>query len=443
MELQTLFPAHIAEMTLRSKTLCEREGYELLAIHAGQLKRAFLDDMEYPFKANPHFKSWCPLDNLPHSWVVFNPNLNKPTLVILHSEAFWYEQPNLSTAPWVRMFHVELIARPDQVDRILPYDRKRAVYIGEHIEVAQALGFELVNPEAALSFLSYYRAIKTDYELQCIRRANETAIRGHRAVAEIWAQGASEFDCLMVYMQATQQRENEMHYPPIIGENEHAAILHYRGKSTLPQRRGEHRSLMIDAGANYAGYAADISRSYSGKDASDEYKALIEGVAHIAQALVLKLKPGMAFADLHHQAHVHIAQLLIQFGICSINAEDIVENQISHVFMPHGIGHFIGLQVHDVGGNLANEYGQLAPSPQNYPQLKSTRTIAPAMALTIEPGIYFIDSLLHQLQESAVGRTINWQKVEALSPYGGIRIEDNIIIHSNRNENVTRELGLG
>ena len=443
MEQHTLFPAHMAEMTLRASRLCEREGYEVLAIHAGQWKRAFLDDIEYPFKANPHFKSWCPLDNLPHSWVIFNPLLNKPTLVILHSEAFWYEQPRLSTAPWLNMFHVELIARPDQVDSLLPYDKKRSVYIGEHLEVAQALGFEFINPEAALNFFSYHRAIKTDYELQCIRRANEVAIRGHRAVADVWPQGASEFDCLMAYMQATQQRECEMHYPPIIGQNEHAAILHYRGKNKLPARAGKHRSLMIDAGASYSGYAADISRTYAGKNACSEFKALIKGVEHIGQRLVQKLVPGMAFADLHHQAHLHIAQLLIQFGLCRLNAEDIVSNQVSHVFMPHGIGHLIGLQVHDVGGNLANEQGALAPSPKNYPQLKSTRLLAPNMALTIEPGIYFIDSLLHKLQESEVGRTIHWEKVEALAPYGGIRIEDNIIIHSNRNENVTRELGLG
>lgn len=442
MELYTLFPAHIEEMMLRANRLSEREGYEVIAIHAGQLKRAFLDDMEYPFKANPHFKSWCPLDNLAHSWVVFNPQRNKPTLVILHSEAFWYEQPNLSTAPWLPMFHVELIGRPDQVDRILPYDKKRAVYIGEHIEVAQALGFELINPEAALSYFSFFRAIKTDYELQCIRRANELAIRGHRAVADVWPQGASEFDCLMAYMQATQQRESEMHYPPIIGQNEHAAILHYRGKDPLPQRGGEHRSLMIDAGANYAGYTADISRTYPGMDASEAFLSLIKGVDSIAQALVSKLAPGVAFADLHHQAHIHIAELLIQFDLCSLSAEDIVKSQVSHVFMPHGIGHFIGLQVHDVGGNLANESGQFATSPKNYPQLKTTRILTSNMALTIEPGIYFIDSLLHQLQESQVGRTINWHKVEALAPHGGIRIEDNVIIHSSRNENVTRELGL-
>ncbi len=442
MELHTLFPAHIAEMKLRTNRLCEREGYELLAIHAGQLKRQFLDDMEYPFKPNPHFKAWCPLANMPHSWILVSAQQEKPTLVILSADEFWVEQPNLDREAWLNMFHVELISRPDQIDRLLPYEKSRAVYIGEHIEVAQALGFLQVNPEPAISYLNFHRALKTEYEQQCLRRANEVAIRGHLAVAEAWHSGASEFDCLLAYMQASRQGENEVHYPHIIGQNEHAAILHYQGRSPLALPIGQRRSLMIDAGANWAGYAADISRSYAGADAIDEYAELIMAIDEVTQALAMEVKPGMAFADLHGRAHLQIAQLLFAFGFCSMDPEEMVAKQISHVFMPHGIGHFIGLQVHDVGSNLLDERGLLAPSPENYPKLKTTRELQPRMAFTIEPGIYFIDVLLNRLQDSGYSKAMNWKRIAEFAPYGGIRIEDNIIMHRDRNENVTRELGL-
>lgn len=442
MERQILFPAHIAEMKRRANSLCEHEGYELLAIHAGQPKRQFLDDMEYPFKPNPHFKAWCPLNNAPHSWVLITPQQEKPTLVILNADEFWVEQPKLDQASWLTMFHVELISRPDQIDRLLPYDKSRAVYLGEHLEVAQALGFTQVNSEPALSYFNYYRALKTDYEQQCVRVANRIAIQGHRAVALAWQKGASEFDCLLAYIAASRQGENDVPYPHIIGQNEHAAILHYRGKSLTPLGIGERRSLMIDAGANWLGYGADISRTYAGADASTKFNDLIQMLDQVVQSLVAQLKPGMAFADLHGQAHLEIARVLAYFELCSLTPEDMVAKQISHVFMPHGIGHLLGLQVHDVGGNLLNERGALASSPPNYPKLKTTRELQVGMVFTIEPGIYFIPSLLNQLQDSAYSSSMNWQVIAELSPYGGIRIEDNIILHADRTENITRELGL-
>ncbi|CUS47794.1 MAG: Xaa-Pro dipeptidase [Idiomarinaceae bacterium HL-53] len=442
MDFHSLFPEHLRVLKERASRLCEREHIDLLAIHAGQPKRLFLDDMEYPFKANPHFKSWCPLDSLEHSWVLFSPQKVKPTLVVLHSDEFWVEQPALEAALWLSMFHVELISRPDEIDKLLPYDKQRTVYLGEHIEVAQALGFTQFNPEPVISFLNYHRALKTDYELQCIRRANEVAIRGHRAVAEAWQAGASEFECLLAYLQKTEQGENEVPYTHIIGQNEHAAILHYRGKSRKQLAPGFHRSLMIDAGASWHGYAADISRSYAGKDAHDEFAELVVAIDQITQALAQEVRPGMSFGDLHQQAHLQIAQLIFAFGFCQMDPEDIVKNKISQVFMPHGIGHLLGLQVHDVGGQLSDERGTIAPAPESYPTLKTTRLLEPRMVFTIEPGLYFIDVLLNKLQDSANSKYMNWNRIAEFQPYGGIRIEDNIALHRDRNENITRELGL-
>ncbi|WP_113906717.1 Xaa-Pro dipeptidase [Aliidiomarina celeris] len=442
MSANNLFKRHISEMKQRADQLCEREGLTLIAIHAGQIKRQFLDDMEYPFKASPLFKAWCPMHNAPHCWVLVSLQRSKPVLVVLNTDEFWVEQPELDKERWLSLFHVELISRPDEIDKLLPYDKARAAYLGEHIEVAQALGFSEMNPEPLLSFLNYYRAVKTDYELHCIRRANATAIQGHRAVAEAWQQGASEFDCLLAYMQATRQGENDVPYPHIIGQNEHAAILHYRGKSKHALLPGLQRSLMIDAGADFAGYAADISRSYAGAAANDEFAELIVAIDQVCQALALEVKPGMKFETLQYRAHIQIAQLLFAFGFCKLDPEDMVKKQISHVFMPHGIGHYLGLQVHDVGGTLADPRGTQIPPPSFFPQLKTTRAFEPNMVFTIEPGLYFIEPLLSRLQDSALAHTINWNRIDQFRPYGGIRIEDNVIMHRDRNENITRELGL-
>jgi Xaa-Pro dipeptidase len=98
--------------------------------------------------------------------------------------------------------------------------------------------------------------------------------------------------------------------------------------------------------------------------------------------------------------------------------------------------------VHDVGGFMADHRGTHVASPKAHPFLRTTRNIEADMVFTIEPGLYFIDSLLTDLKGTSLESMVNWDKVAEFKPFGGIRIEDNIIVHTQRNENMTRELGL-
>jgi Xaa-Pro dipeptidase len=125
-----------------------------------------------------------------------------------------------------------------------------------------------------------------------------------------------------------------------------------------------------------------------------------------------------------------------------LSPEAIVESQISRTFFPHGLGHHLGLQVHDVGGFMADERGTHVAPPDSHPYLRCTRTVEANMVFTIEPGLYFIDSLLADLAATEFDKYINWQKVDAFRHYGGIRIEDDVIVHQDRNENMTRDLKL-
>ena len=93
-----------------------------------------------------------------------------------------------------------------------------------------------------------------------------------------------------------------------------------------------------------------------------------------------------------------------------------------------------GLQVHDVGGQQISADGTLSPPPKNYPSLRLTRPLCQDMVLTIEPGLYFIPSLLRTLQNS---KSLDWKLIERLIPFGGIRVEDNIRINDTGNENLT------
>lgn len=198
------------------------------------------------------------------------------------------------------------------------------------------------------------------------------------------------------------------------------------------------RSFLLDAGAEYNGYAADLTRTWSAKSDND-YAQLVKDVNDEQLALIATMKAGVSYVDYHIQFHQRIAKLLRKHQIITdMSEEAMVENDLTGPFMPHGIGHPLGLQVHDVAGFMQDDSGTHLAAPAKYPYLRCTRILQPGMVLTIEPGIYFIESLLAPWREGQFSKHFNWQKIEALKPFGGIRIEDNVVIHENNVENMTR-----
>jgi Xaa-Pro dipeptidase len=436
-QLVELYHQHIATLQQRTQDALLRDGLEGLVIHSGQAKRLFLDDNHYPFKVNPQFKAWLPVIDNPNCWLVVN-GVDKPKLIFYRPEDFWHKVPPEPNEFWSDSFDIVLLKQADMVEKHLPYDKTGFAYIGEYIEVAKALGFDNVNPDRTLHYLHYQRSYKTDYELYCMREANSMAVDGHRAAQAAFMAGSSEFDINLAYNKAALQGENDLPYTSIVALNEHAAILHYM----FYERKApsQHHSFLIDAGATFGGYAADITRTYSFKN--DEFGELIQAVDTITTTLGEQLKPGVAYTDIHLLAHDGIGQILHDFGVVNLAPQDIVAQGITQTFFPHGIGHFLGLQVHDVSGLVNDDRGTPKPAPEEHPFLRCTRVVEPRQVFTIEPGLYFIDSLLAKLKSSPQSTFINWDKVNAFRPYGGIRIEDNIIVHRDRNENMTRALGL-
>ncbi|MGP1666644.1 MAG: M24 family metallopeptidase, partial [Rhodanobacter sp.] len=158
----------------------------------------------------------------------------------------------------------------------------------------------------------------------------------------------------MAYLTAAQQIDAELPYASIVGLNEHGAVLHYSHFDRQPAERS--RSLLIDAGASAAGYASDITRTYAMSDAW-EFQALIDSVDVAQQSFVTKVRAGQSYADLHVHAHHVLAEVLREHGFFRMSAESAVESGVTRAFFPHGLGHSIGLQVHDVAGFQQSERG--------------------------------------------------------------------------------------
>ncbi|GAA5218750.1 Xaa-Pro dipeptidase [Corallincola platygyrae] len=437
-QVSTLFTQHVANLQVRTRDLLARENLEYMVIHSGQLKRQFLDDMDYPFKVNPHFKAWLPVVDNPNCWLIINGD-DKPKLLFYRPVDFWHKVPEAPEDFWTDSFAIQLLETADAAADWLPKNLDKVAYIGEHQELAQVLGFGQINPESLINYLHYHRAYKSDYELYALREANKLAVAGHKAARDAFYGGGSEFEIQLAYLKATGHGENDVPYGNIIALNENAAILHYMQQDRT--KPSEHRSFLIDAGASFNGYAADITRTYS-FDKSNEFAELIAALDGCQHQIMEQLKPGIEYPELHQQMHLLIAGLLNKFGFVDMTPEAMVESGVASTFFPHGLGHFLGLQVHDVGGFMADERGTHKPAPPKHPFLRLTRTVESRQVFTIEPGLYFIDSLLGSLKESQHAAAINWSKVDAFRPYGGIRIEDNLIVFQDHTENMTRDLGL-
>lgn len=436
-ELANHYPAHIAELQQRTSTILERQQFSALAIHAGQAGKIFLDDMYYPFKTNPHFKAWLPIIETPNCWLIVN-GVDKPVLAFYQPLDFWHKVTQLAEDYWTSFFDIKLMAKADDIKDILPANKTNMAYIGGHQDVAAQLGFSHVNPSMVLNYFHYHRAYKTEYEMVCLREANRLAVLGHNAAKQAFLNQGSEFDIQLAYLKAAGQSENQMPYGNIVALNENAAILHYTAlEQAKPQ---QHHSFLIDAGASFHGYAADITRTYA--FAENEFSELIDAVNAMQIDLVNGLKANTSYVDLHIHNHYKLAELLIAQGIVHLDAQAMVNNGITACFYPHGLGHHLGLQVHDMGGFMADETGTHVDSPAQHPFLRTTRTIESKQVFTIEPGLYFIDEFLTKLANSENSKYINWPKVDRLRKFGGIRIEDNIIVHDDRLENMTRNLGL-
>lgn len=437
--LASAYPAHIQTLQQRTRSALERSGLDALIIHSGQTKRQFLDDMDYPFKVNPHFKAWVPVVDNPNCWLVVD-GVKKPKLIFYRPVDFWHKVPDAPSDFWVEQFELIFLAQADQVYRHLPRDMANMAYLGEHSEVAQALNIGHFNPDSVLSYLHYHRAYKTEYEFICMREANRIAVKGHQAAEQAFRVGASEFEIHQTYLNSTLQNEQELPYGNIVGLNENGAILHYmqqeRRKPKTP------RSFLIDAGASFHGYAADITRSYCFNQ-EGVFAELLSAMNALQKGLEAEIKVGQEYVDLHKLTHQRIAALLNTFDLVDMDPEEMVATGVSSTFFPHGLGHFIGLQVHDVGGFMADERGSHKPAPEAFPFLRLTRQLEANQIITIEPGLYFIDSLLEQQRSGEFKDRINWSLINELRPYGGIRIEDNLIVHEQGPvENITRDLGL-
>lgn len=434
-QLGGLYAGHVEEICRRHDHALECAGASHAVIFSGAPKYAFLDDNSYPFRANPHFLGWAPLTRLPLSYIVYTPG-ETPVLVYFQPQDYWHPVPGNPDGYWTPHFDIRIVHEQKDAAGHLPADREKCILIGEIEDDGHAFGIDRINPTTAINILHYARgSAKTAYELACMRLAARRGVLGHVAAAAAFDEGLPEFAIHQVFCNATRHAESELPYSNIIALNEHGAILHYTDLDR--EAPAELRSFLIDAGAQVHGYASDITRTYSKAD--DRFSDLIARMETLQQGLVDRVRAGIDYRELHLENHRLTAGVLIDTGLAAGDADTLISEGVTSAFMPHGIGHLLGIQVHDVAGFMENESGTAIDPPSGHPYLRLTRVLEEDMVLTIEPGLYIIDMLLDELRGTPAEAMVDWDTVDALRPFGGVRIEDDVRVLADGCENLTRD----
>lgn len=418
--LERDYADHLAHLEQTYARLLEQHGFDAVVIHSGsQQKRAEADDQYWPLRPVPAFQHWLPLSE-PDCVLIIQPG-RRPRLLRPRHQNYWEGPPELESDHWLSAFDLTEVEALEKAVDLLPPGR--LAVIGE-TRTPPALHTEAVlNPQALIADLDQARSLKTAYEVRCIAEANRRAALGHRAVAEAFAAGAaSEFDLHLLFLSATRQDDAETPYKNILALGPHAATLHHITYRRAPSTRAD-ESLLIDAGATVLGYTSDITRTHvrGTGEAANLFRTLVTRMNAMQQRLCAEALPGLPYEALHDRSHFYLADVLHDLGVLRAGPEEAVATNLTRAFFPHGLGHSLGLQCHDVGCAVVK------PKPEN-PALRNTSVIAPGQVFTIEPGLYFIEMLLAPERAGEHAAGVNWRAVDALAPFGGIRIEDDVHI---------------
>jgi Xaa-Pro dipeptidase len=429
------YPQHIETLRQRLPAILSGLPFSGIVLHSGEPHFYFADDQAAPFHTNAHFAHWTPLPGPGHA-VIVEPD-KQPRLIALIPEDFWYEPVAIGNPAWIGQFDFRAVATEAELLHELGGVAHLA-FVGESQGFAARAGFGsmAVNPEVLVHRLNWHRSYKTAYEVECIRQATEMAAAAHRAARDAFYQDASELEVHYAYVRTLRQVDANLPFESIVAMDEKSAYLHYVNK----RKSDSGRVLLVDSGAAFQGYASDITRTWTKDTADPVFRQMLNDFCRLEQTLAASVRPGLSFLELHENAHRAIGELLSRVGILRVDGEEAFTRGLTQPFFPHGLGHFLGIQVHDVAGRQLDPDGTMKMPPSHYPYLRTTRVLEPGHVVTIEPGIYFIEMLLRPMRSGSDQDAIDWNLVDRLKHHGGMRIEDNVLVTSDGSTNITRPL---
>jgi Xaa-Pro aminopeptidase len=419
-------PIRTSEFVRRRRQLMKLAGEDAILILPAAAERIRNRDSTYPYRQDSDF------------WYLTGFNEPEAVLVLIpgrsHGEALLFcRERDPDREAWDGPRHgpegaVESLGFDDaypigDIDDILPgliEGRSRVFYhFGREVEFDLKLigwvnrvraqirhGAESPHEFMELGHLLHeQRLFKSAAELKLMRHSAAIAAEAHVRAIQATRPGLFEYAVEAELLHGFRRHGAVPSYEPIVGGGSNACVLHYRANSA-PLKPGE--LLLIDAGAEYQGYASDITRTFPiSATYNREQRALYELVLAAQHAAIAAVRPGNSWIDPHEAAVQVLTEGLLTLGLLRGTLKQCIADESYRRFYMHKTGHWLGLDVHDVGDyRIGGEY----------------RLLEPGMVLTIEPGLY--------IAPGAKGVPAKWQGI-------GIRIEDDVVVTAEGNEVLT------
>ncbi len=401
----------------------------VVLIGAGELLfRPGRDDSAYPFEAHSEY-FYLTDRNAPGGVLAFDPGEGWIDFQrqITVEDRLWSGAPEDDTDG----------PTTDELDAWLASRSAREVAWLGSPPASTALNAELTGE---LRFgLADVRRVKDAVELERMRAAQRATKAAFAVAVPMLREGVSE-RAVQIELEAEALRHgaDSMAYDTIIGGGPNSAVLHF-----MPTNRrfqgGE--LVLIDAGAQYRGYASDITRTYPVGGELTTLQRDIHAIVHAAERSAIDhCRVGSEWRDVHLAAALSIADGLTQLGILRGDPAELVAGGAVWLFFPHGIGHLVGLGVRDAGGTPLRERRD---EPKPYPNLRINLPLEAGVVVTVEPGVYFVPAILNDSDNRRRHRdTVDWDRVDRLIGFGGVRIEDNLLITGDGHEVITTDVPL-
>jgi Xaa-Pro aminopeptidase len=252
------------------------------------------------------------------------------------------------------------------------------------------------------------RLFKSRPELDVMRRSARIAAGAHRRAMKTAAPGRTEYEVMAEILHEFHRQRADISYHPIVGSGPNACVLHYHANS---RQMKDGDLLLIDAGCEYDYYASDITRTFpvNGRFSGPQ-RALYDIVLAAQHAAIDKARPGNHWNDPHEAAVKVITQGLVRLGLLKGRVPTLIKEQAYKKFFMHRTGHWLGMDVHDVG---------------EYKVGDEWRLLEPGMVMTVEPGLY--------IPSGSKGVAKKWWGI-------GVRIEDDVLVTKQGNEVLTRHV---
>lgn len=389
-------------------------------------------DTAKPFRQERYFY-YLSGSNIPGSHIFFD--INKEELVLFlpeidYDDVMWSGMP-LSPEDAHAKYDVDKVLYESDIDNYLTkYDTNLTTHISPVNK--KYSNFLRQSDKNFFYALDEARLIKDEYEISMLRKAAAITDNSHTAVMSALPIETNEthIHAEFVYHSIRQGSKHQA-YDPICCSGPNCGTLHYvKNDDTM---EGKH-SVLIDAGAEWENYCADVTRCFPISGEWTEEHLWVYETVRLMQSETLKMiKPGASWDEIHLKAHKVLIDKFLEKGLFKGDKDEIFESSVSTAFFPHGLGHLLGLDTHDVGGHPNYD----DPDPK-LRYLRLRRTLQKGMVLTDEPGIYFSPYLIElALKDPKQAKFIQTDVVDKFKYVGGVRIEDDIVVTENGSENLT------